>query len=42
MKLKNSNFYETQKLKLGLKIKTQIAMKLTNTKYDETQKLKLG
>ena len=40
-KLNNLKFYQTQKLKFGLNLKTQIVMKLKNSKCDKTQTLKL-
>ena len=38
MKLKNSNCYKTQKLKLWWNSETQIVLKLKNTKCDKTKK----
>ena len=40
MKLKKSDWHETQKLKLWWNLKTQTAMKLKNSYCDKTQKLK--
>ena len=40
-KFKNSNYDQTQKLKLEQNSKTQIVTKLKNSNCDKTQKLKL-